>query len=71
MDLRTRLTNWGLPALLLGVPLCAALALEHASAAGMKERSRNHPPRIEATNRKAAAPTLPPGGPQTSPHPIR
>lgn len=39
MDFRTRLTNWSLPVLLLGVPLCAALALEHASAAGQKART--------------------------------
>jgi len=39
MNLRTRLANWSLPVLLLGVPLCAALALEHASAAGQKARN--------------------------------
>jgi hypothetical protein len=38
MDFRTRLTNWSLPVLLIGVPLCAALALEHASVAGQKAR---------------------------------
>jgi len=39
MHLRTRLTNWSFPVLLIGVPLCAALALEHAGAAGQKARS--------------------------------
>lgn len=37
MDFRTRLLNWSLPTLLLGVPLCAALALEHAGAAGRQD----------------------------------
>jgi hypothetical protein len=36
MMFRTRLASWSLPALLFGVPLCAALALEHAGAAGQK-----------------------------------
>lgn len=36
MDFRNRLASWSLPVLLFGVPLCAALALEHAGAAGQK-----------------------------------
>jgi hypothetical protein len=41
MNVRARLANWSLPVLLLGVPLCAALALEHASVAGQKARIRS------------------------------
>ena len=41
MTLRKRLSSWSLPVLLFGVPLCAALALEQAGAAGEKDRSRN------------------------------
>ncbi|MGH9366713.1 MAG: hypothetical protein ACRD3M_03455 [Thermoanaerobaculia bacterium] len=36
MTFRTRLASWSLPVLLFGVPLCAALALEHAGAAGRR-----------------------------------
>ena len=67
MDFRTRLTNWSLPVLLFGIPLCAALALEHAGAAGEKDRSRNRPSlRVEVQSPRTAAPAAP--GP-TQPEP--
>jgi hypothetical protein len=57
MNFRTRLVNWSLPVLLFGVPLCAALALEHAGAAGEKDRSRNRPSqRVEIQRPMPAAP---------------
>jgi hypothetical protein len=62
MDFRTRLANWSLPVLLIGVPLCAALALEHASAAGKKRRPSAPVSRTaEAPKPQAQAPApLPP-----------
>lgn len=36
MQIHPRVASWGLPVLLFGVPLCAALALEQAGAAGQK-----------------------------------
>ena len=36
MDRRTRLASWSLAILLFAIPLCAALALEHASAEEQK-----------------------------------
>jgi hypothetical protein len=54
MDFRTRLTNWSLPVLLIGVPLCAALA--HASAAGIEERPLNRPSQQVNKSSKPATP---------------
>jgi len=62
MDFRTRLTNWSLPILLIGVPLCAALALERASVAGQKTRAAapvTRPAEAPKPPAKAPAP-LPP-----------
>ncbi len=36
MDRRTRFVSWSLAILLFAIPLCAALALEHASTEGHK-----------------------------------
>jgi len=67
MDFRTRLTNWALPALLLGLPLLAALALEHASAAGMKERSSVRPaPPTQIQSPKPAPRAALPKAPETT-----
>jgi hypothetical protein len=62
MDFRTRLANWSLPVLLIGVPLCAALALERASVAGQKARPATTVSRpAEAPKPPAKAPApLPP-----------
>ena len=60
MESRTRLTNWSLPVLLIGVPLCAALALEHASAAGIKQRSGNQPSQQTTRSSKLTAPAAAP-----------
>lgn len=67
MEFRTRLSSWSLPVLLFGVPLCAALALEHAGAAGEKAfRARA----LSATPVTQASPlekTAPPGPAQRGP----
>jgi hypothetical protein len=61
MDFRTRLANWSLPVLLIGVPLCAALALEHASAAGQRSRTAT------TVSRPAEAPRPPAKAPAALP----